>query len=591
MTITNGEYSLKDVSIQTPFPTVHTILCVDPETAGTLEEGLTDRAQITRGSVRIDDASVLSKHIEYINRTSKIFAHMSVAQNVFGLNGQKPFTLVSKWNKPCQELIDRFNLSFSPVDRVEKLSSEQQVLMELLRCYTRCPKVLILNGILQRLSYHSLTRLFALLEAVTQNGTYVLYLTRHMDDTLRIGKYITVLTGNETKGTFKAQEIKDKPQLLYREITEEEVSELDQKEYKEMMSGLDISTRYVISRENIHNVLEKCLRYLESVLKGSGLAYIYGDTATDARTLYPLSPKKTDSILKKEWVKKLAENYEQYFGDDDQDHYQEMFIEKPLCKQIICVPLRLDEHPVGLLQMGFVKKRTPSQRDWYYLEMIAKEILLVLENSRLMGRLNVLQESHHRIKNNLQMITSMLTIQKMNVREQVYGNENVDFVDTLDEIIHRISMMARFHDTISRGTFENGFLDVSGSLNSLRELYANDITITLDMEADFPVHQIRITSLLTILNELIMNSIKHNPHTQDELKADIKVYNQGHFIGLKYRDNGQGFPQGFVLEEATGVGLLLIRSIVLSEFHGTITAQNDDGAVVDMLLELQDMLE
>ena len=51
------------------------------------------------------------------------------------------------------------------------------------------------------------------------------------------------------------------------------------------------------------------------------------------------------------------------------------------------------------------------------------------------------------------------------------------------------------------------------------------------------------------------------------------------------------FPKGFVLEESTGVGLLLIRSIVMSEFHGSITAKNENGAVVDMLLELQDMLE
>ena len=582
---------MNDVSIQVPFPTVHTVLCIDPETAGTLEEGLTGRAQISNGSVQIDGHPVPIDSIEYMNRSSKIFGQMSVAQNVFGLNGQKPFSLVSRWNKPCQELIDRFNLSFSSGDRVASLSSEQQVLMELLRCYTRCPQILILNGILQRLSYQSLTRLFTLLEAITQNGTYVLYLTRHMDDTLRVGKYITVLTGNETKRTFTAQEVKEKPQLLYREITEEEISELAQKEYKEMMSGLDISTRYVISRENIHNVLEKCLRYLESMLKGLGLVYIYGDTATDARALYPLSRKKTDDILKNEWVREIAENYEHYCGDYDQDNYQELFVEKPSGKQIICVPLRLDDHSIGLLQMAFAKKRLPTQRDWYYLEMIAKEILLVLENSRLMGRLNILQESHHRIKNNLQMITSMLTIQKMNVREQVYDNEKVDFVDTLDEIIQRISMMARFHDTISRGTFENGFLDVSGSLNSLRELYASDIKITLDMKADFPVHQVRITSLLTILNELIMNSIKHNSEKEDELRADIRVYNYEHYIGLRYRDNGQGFPKGFVLEESTGVGLLLIRSIVMSEFHGSITAKNENGAVVDMLLELQDMLE
>ena len=86
----------------------------------------------------------------------------------------------------------------------------------------------------------------------------------------------------------------------------------------------------------------------------------------------------------------------------------------------------------------------------------------------------------------------------------------------------------------------------------------------------------RATSFALVLNELIANSVKHN-HGKADLRCRIEIAIRDGNVYLDYRDNGVGFPPD-ASQSKTGIGSLLIRSIIQSELNGTIENYNDQGA-------------
>lgn len=163
-----------------------------------------------------------------------------------------------------------------------------------------------------------------------------------------------------------------------------------------------------------------------------------------------------------------------------------------------------------------------------------KEIIEKQNNERKI----MLQEIHHRVKNNFQIISSMLRLQT-----QKENNPNVQAA--FNEAINRIHTMATVHEII----YKNDALDAIEANSYLENLIANlrrtfenqKVVISIDACID-PLGLEETIPLGIIVNELITNSYKHAFTARDEHpKISIQLKNIEGVYVLYYRDNGIGY--------------------------------------------------
>jgi len=211
-------------------------------------------------------------------------------------------------------------------------------------------------------------------------------------------------------------------------------------------------------------------------------------------------------------------------------------------------------------------------------EEVSKSILQqkALENSLVEKEL-LIKEVHHRVKNNMQVISSLLSIQAEGAGDEVYSS-------LLNESQQRIKSMALIHETLyqSKDLLKIDFQEYIESLtNSLSRSYTvpgvsvfvdvNVENVVLDLETAVPCG--------LIINELVSNSLKHAFHDKEETGIiDIDFVITDGSYDLRVADNGVGLPSDFDLERGTSMGLEIV-TILIDQLEGTLSAYDDDGAV------------
>ncbi len=171
-------------------------------------------------------------------------------------------------------------------------------------------------------------------------------------------------------------------------------------------------------------------------------------------------------------------------------------------------------------------------------------------------RKGLLQEIHHRVKNNFQIISSLLKLQS-------YNHKNKVVEDAFNGAINRIHAMAMVHEIIyKQGTFTgiSARVYLTSLVGSLKDSFANDrLNIQVDaFENDLdPEHFIPIG---IIINELITNSYQHAFNESNENSAiSIVLRKKGKVVELIYKDNGKGYVE---TESIDSFGMDLIRTMV-----------------------------
>lgn len=181
-----------------------------------------------------------------------------------------------------------------------------------------------------------------------------------------------------------------------------------------------------------------------------------------------------------------------------------------------------------------------------------KEIIEKQNNERKI----MLQEIHHRVKNNFQIISSMLKL-------QIHKENNPIVQTAFDEAINRIHTMSTVHEII----YKNDALDAVEANSYLENLIANlrrtfenqRVVITIDSCTD-PLGLEETIPLGIIVNELITNSFKHAFSEKDEQpKISIQLMNLGGQYVLNYKDNGIGYDPS---KSKDSFGIELIETMV-----------------------------
>jgi PAS domain S-box-containing protein len=194
----------------------------------------------------------------------------------------------------------------------------------------------------------------------------------------------------------------------------------------------------------------------------------------------------------------------------------------------------------------------------------------------------LLKEVHHRVKNNMQVISSLLNIQAETADNEVFAN-------LLGESQQRIKSMSLIHENLyqSDNLLEIDFEDYINMLaNSLCRFYAvPGVTILLDIQVEDVALDIETAVPCgLILNELVSNSLKHA--FKDKLesgKISIRFRHTGCNYTLEIRDDGIGLPEDFQLVNSVSMGMEIV-SILTQQLDGKIRTLDGDGAGFEIVI-------
>jgi two-component sensor histidine kinase len=171
-----------------------------------------------------------------------------------------------------------------------------------------------------------------------------------------------------------------------------------------------------------------------------------------------------------------------------------------------------------------------------------------------------LSEIHHRVKNNLQIVSSLLRLQSSKFDDPAV-------LDVFTECRDRINAMARLHEQLYDEAGRS-HLDFAPHLRELTEMLVCShapagCKLTLNLRADrVPLDLDQCILLSLIANELLLNALKHAFHGRAAGKVDAELRAASDRITLTIRDDGIGYmPRSSELEEPRGSGIELVRAM------------------------------
>jgi two-component sensor histidine kinase len=200
------------------------------------------------------------------------------------------------------------------------------------------------------------------------------------------------------------------------------------------------------------------------------------------------------------------------------------------------------------------------------LERRNKEISEQHEHQKIL-----IKEIHHRVKNNLQIISSLMSLQQRSLEDE-------EVLEVLNESKRRVEAIALIHqklyqdEKVNRVNF-NSYLD---ELMESQQVMNPMVKCTLD--ADEAVLSLDIAVPLgLIVSEMITNSIKHAFHQTENPELKITLSRNGDEYELLVQDNGVGLPLDFNLNEPTSLGTEIIVALT-DQIDAKIEYSNDHGA-------------
>lgn len=189
----------------------------------------------------------------------------------------------------------------------------------------------------------------------------------------------------------------------------------------------------------------------------------------------------------------------------------------------------------------------------------------------------MIQEVHHRVKNNLQTIAGLLRMQARRVKSE-------EARQVLDETLNRILSIAVIHEFLSSANSNIINIKEVGNriVGQLRQGMLNpDKQVGLELVGEpiyLPARQATACSL--IINELIQNAIEHGFEHRQEGLVQVNLADEGDQVIIKVIDNGEGLPANFQIGQAESLGLNIVRILVEEDLKGHIDFKNGDGVAV-----------
>ena len=186
----------------------------------------------------------------------------------------------------------------------------------------------------------------------------------------------------------------------------------------------------------------------------------------------------------------------------------------------------------------------------------------------LLSKDATIREIHHRVKNNLQTISSLLRLQGRRL-------ESPEAKAAVAESVRRIRTIALVHETLSREPGDDvAFLEIVRPLLRLAEegLQSPDRPVRFTVQGDGGRLPSTIaTPLSVVLTELLQNAVDHGfPEGSTGGDVVVQLNPTDDLLNIRVINDGRGLDAQFELNKATGLGLSIVRTLVTTELAGSI---------------------
>jgi two-component sensor histidine kinase len=225
---------------------------------------------------------------------------------------------------------------------------------------------------------------------------------------------------------------------------------------------------------------------------------------------------------------------------------------------------------------AFVAQLVTATAVWFFATRAAR--LIRHQQRRIEEKQVLLQEVHHRVKNNLQVISSLLGLQA--------GRTDSDEVRTaIDQTKRRILAMAAAHEAVYRGTdlarvsLPDYLQDV---VHYTEQAVSNpNVKVRLDVA---PIHMAmeRAIPVGLLLGELVMNALKHAFPDGGPGTVEVTLTREDDHLRLRVQDDGSGLPAG-LLEQSDSLGFTLVRALA-DQVEGELSVEGMAGTRVELSL-------
>ncbi len=306
---------------------------------------------------------------------------------------------------------------------------------------------------------------------------------------------------------------------------------------------------------------------LQIIKKNSLLAAFYDkvENYKNASIYYKRNERIKDSLARKQSAL-IKQQLVTIVANEDLENSQRLIDEQKRINALTRSEMKAKDERMNLVFVSLIFTLLGFAGLVYaYLKSIKNQRLIaeqkhIIENS-LVEKDSLLKEIHHRVKNNLQMVSSLLSLQTKNTRSKAA-------IVALEEGKSRVKAMALIHQKL----YQNDDLSViemqgyiESLINSVQSVYkkgGHNISITIDAEGT-ELDIDRAIPFGLILNELVSNSFKYAfPENDDDGKIYIHLRKNGDQGYFEYTDNGIGLPEDTDERAHSSMGIRLINRLV-----------------------------
>lgn len=234
------------------------------------------------------------------------------------------------------------------------------------------------------------------------------------------------------------------------------------------------------------------------------------------------------------------------------------------------IPVYVDGEPIAAFGMYI----DISEQKTY-----EKELQKSLEEKK-----TLLKEIHHRIKNNLAVVTGLIQL-------QLYETESPEVQATLEESESRIQTIGLIHEKIYNSQTLSG-VSCEAYIGDLVETISKtntmdkEVTISKNID-DIHLNTRQAVPFALLVNEVVTNSYKYAFEDQVEGEIQIDINRDGDELHAEIRDNGKGLPDNFSEDNTESLGMTLIQNFI-NQLGAKGNLKNDNGTCLELSFEIEE---
>jgi two-component system, sensor histidine kinase PdtaS len=257
--------------------------------------------------------------------------------------------------------------------------------------------------------------------------------------------------------------------------------------------------------------------------------------------------------------------------------------------RLFCLPLRSAREPFGALCLRMAPDAELPEDELGLLQAFSDAATVAIENATLYQDARrglevasaLLQEMHHRVRNNLQTVAALLSI-------QLRHNESAPWASHLREAISRVQAIAAVHDLLSDEKQLGGTTVDVIARHAADEAYGTLTPPGLTVTFDIPPNGVRVPSkqatiLALLINELVANAVKHGFSARDRGTISIRAHQEQGEATIEIWNDGEAIPNDFDPSGSHGLGMRIIQRLVSADLHGSFHIGPSDGGSIAVL--------